>query len=161
MTVAYSADGSDRHGVVHRESDVSGGPVHEPETAPVSELYGTDIGNPEQVGEAGILTFRHTPLQDEGRHMVAASGEIDLATAPALRTELLAALVRHSPRLVLDLSGVTFLDSTGLAVLVAVHRRARAAGGELSLFGPQPVVRKLLGITYLDRVFPFYEGPGR
>src|SRR5690606_38106595 len=124
-----------------------------------TEPENAEAGRLEQVGEPGGLTFRHASLKDQGRHLVAAVGEIDLATAPALRTELLTALVRYSPRLVLDLSGVTFLDSTGLAVLVAVHRRARAEGGELSLAGPRPVVRKLLGITYLDRVFPIYEGP--
>lgn len=84
------------------------------------------------------------------------AGEVDVYTAPALRerlTDLLAAGVRH---VVVDTSGVTFLDSTGLGVLVGGRKRLHAHDGSLALAGgPERVVR-LLRLTGLVRYFPPY-----
>jgi anti-sigma B factor antagonist len=84
------------------------------------------------------------------------AGEIDLQTAPELRerlTDLVATGVRH---LIIDASGITFLDSTGLAVLVAGHDRLRAHGGSLALAGNQERIVRLLRLTGLIRLFPPY-----
>jgi len=85
-------------------------------------------------------------------------GEIDLYTVPRLRGELSAALDGAGPvRLIIDLSGVDFCDSTGVNALLAAHRQAREAGGELELLAPRPGVRKILQVTGLETVFTVTE----
>ena len=83
-------------------------------------------------------------------------GEIDLYTAPTLReglSNLVATGVRH---VVIDTSDVTFLDSTGLGVLVGGLKRLRAHDGSLALAGGQERIVRLLRLTGLTRFFPPY-----
>jgi anti-anti-sigma factor len=79
------------------------------------------------------------------------SGELVMASSPALRHELLGLLRRGSSRLVLDLSGITLCDASGLAVLVGTSRRARLRGGSLSLAALSPPADALLHATGLDQ----------
>lgn len=82
------------------------------------------------------------------------SGEIDLYTAPRLHSELGAVLADGMPtRVVIDMSGVEFCDSTGMNVLLAAHRVAIERGGDLTLAAPRPPVRKILEVTGLQSVF--------
>ncbi|GAB3206286.1 anti-sigma B factor antagonist [Marinactinospora thermotolerans DSM 45154] len=85
--------------------------------------------------------------------MVAIRGEIDLYTAPRLHDELIGALDGGASRLIADLSGVDFCDSTGINVLLSAMKRAREKGGDLVLVAPRPAVTKILQITGLDAVF--------
>ncbi len=85
--------------------------------------------------------------------MVAAVGEIDLHTAPRLQEELAESQRGGSASVVVDLSDVEFCDSTGVNALLAALRDSRGKGGSLCLVSPQAAVRKVLGITGLDRVF--------
>jgi anti-sigma B factor antagonist len=88
------------------------------------------------------------------------TGEIDLYTAPRLHGELAAALAGDSAaRIVVDMSGVDFCDSTGMNVLLAAHRRAREQGGDLELASPRPAVRKVLQVTGLETVFTVMDDP--
>jgi anti-sigma B factor antagonist len=92
---------------------------------------------------------------------VTISGEIDLYTAPRLHSELAALLAEGMPaRVVIDMSGVEFCDSTGMNVLLSCLRRARERGGELEIADPKPAVRKILQVTGLDSVFTLVEDPG-
>ncbi|OJF14717.1 STAS domain-containing protein [Couchioplanes caeruleus] len=68
--------------------------------------------------------------------VVTVRGNLDLDTAPVLRTTLHQVLDRPLPRIVIDLSGVEFCDSTGLSAFVIGHRRAAAVGGWLRLAAP-------------------------
>jgi anti-sigma B factor antagonist len=87
-------------------------------------------------------------------------GEIDLYTVPRLQRELAGVLAASEPvRLVVDLSGVDFCDSTGVNVLLAAHRQAREHGGNLELAAPRPAVRKILQVTGLETVFTVVENP--
>lgn len=79
------------------------------------------------------------------------AGELDIASAPALREELLSLLRRRSSRLVIDLSKVSFCDASGLAVLVSTGRRARLLGGFLRLAAVSPQVGRVLQMTGLQR----------
>ncbi len=99
----------------------------------------------------------------QGEHIVmSVHGEIDLYTVPRLQRELAGVLAAGSPvRLVIDLSGVDFCDSTGVNVLLAAHRQARDAGGDLELAGPRPAVRKILQVTGLETVFTVIESPAQ
>lgn len=88
---------------------------------------------------------------DDGWSVARVAGELDVATAPRLREQLLAALTDGRRNLVLDLTGVAFLDSTGLGVIVGVLKRARTLGGDLRIVCPEGSVRRVFEITALDR----------
>lgn len=86
--------------------------------------------------------------------VVVTLAEVDVATADELRSELATAVKRHlaaadarSVPLTIDLSAVTFLDSTGLGAILDADRAVRAAGGRLELVGLQPTVRRVLEVT--------------
>ena len=83
-------------------------------------------------------------------------GEIDVYTAPELREEL-AVLQEAGPvHLVVDLTGVPFMDSTGLGVLVGALKRARTTGRDLRLVIDQEKVLKVFRITALTQVFQIH-----
>jgi anti-sigma B factor antagonist len=87
-------------------------------------------------------------------------GEIDLYTVPRLQRELASVLQTEGQvRLIVDLSGVDFCDSTGVNVLLAAHRQAREKGGDLELAAPRPAVRKILQVTGLETVFTVIDDP--
>jgi len=81
------------------------------------------------------------------------AGELDIATTPALRERLLSVFSPGVRLLIIDLSGVSFGDVSGLAVLVATQRRARRLGITVRLAAPRPQVARLLRITGLDQCF--------
>lgn len=85
--------------------------------------------------------------------VVAASGEIDVATAPELRDQLVALITDGSAHVIMDLEDVDFIDSTGLGVLVGAVRRARAADGDVRLVCTNSRILKIFGVTGLDEVF--------
>lgn len=92
-------------------------------------------------------------LPREGSVTVRLVGEIDMATAPKIRDAALCAMRQHAPTIHLDLSGVTFMDSTGLEVLLATRRHAELEGGQLHLVDPTRSVLRVLEITGVDRLF--------
>ncbi|GAA2208898.1 hypothetical protein GCM10009850_043560 [Nonomuraea monospora] len=79
------------------------------------------------------------------------SGDIDIFTSAALRGHLLDTLRTSASVLVLDLSGVTYCDAGGLAVLIGVQRRARAQGVTVAVVAPPPFLSRLLRVTGLGR----------
>jgi anti-sigma B factor antagonist len=98
--------------------------------------------------------------RSQGDHtVVSVAGEIDLYTAPRLQSELTSALGASPARLVVDMSGVDFCDSTGINVLLAALRVARERGGELMLAGPGSATRKVLQVTGLESVFTVLDDP--
>ena len=80
-------------------------------------------------------------------------GEIDLLTAPLFREAGLAATRLHAPSIRLDLSGVTFMDLTGLEALLAIRRRAVRDGVEFHLLVPRRNVTRVLEATRTARLF--------
>jgi anti-sigma B factor antagonist len=91
--------------------------------------------------------------EDRGWTVLAVSGELDMATAPAVRERLHALLAEGHDRLIVDLDNVGFLDSTALGVLVGVLKRVRTQDGDLRLVCNQPRVLKVFEITRLDQAF--------
>jgi anti-sigma B factor antagonist len=83
-------------------------------------------------------------------------GEVDVYTAPKLRERLVDMVNAGHTHIVVDLSRVEFLDSTGLGVLVGAHRRLRARDGSLDLVCPHERVLKVFRITGLDNVFDIH-----
>lgn len=85
--------------------------------------------------------------------IVAVAGEIDLLTAPALRERLISAIDGGADRLVLDLSAVGFIDSSGLGTLIAAHKRLREREGEFIIVATARAILSVLTLTGLDKVF--------
>ena len=83
----------------------------------------------------------------------AVSGEIDMDSAPRLREQVIEQLSDGAHRLVIDMSDVTFMDSSGLSALVAILKRIRDHDGELRLVVTRERTMKLFRITSLDSVF--------
>jgi anti-sigma B factor antagonist len=89
--------------------------------------------------------------------VLSVSGEVDLATAPQLRQQLVDLVADGHRRIVVDLSRTDFLDSTGLGALVVGLKRLRAHDGEMRVVCTTPRVRKVFEITHVDRVLPLFE----
>jgi anti-sigma B factor antagonist len=85
--------------------------------------------------------------------VVSLSGDLDLATAPRLRDELLRLSNRGTRAVMVDLAQLEFIDSSGLGVLVSAMRRFREHGGDLALQSPKPAAHKILEMTGLTKVF--------
>jgi anti-sigma B factor antagonist len=91
--------------------------------------------------------------EENGWGVLEVQGEIDLHTSPQLRQAIVGFLERGQNQIVIDLSRVGFMDSSGLGVLVAGLKRAKERGGKLAVVSTQGSVQKVLSITGLDRVF--------
>jgi len=89
----------------------------------------------------------------DGQYRLRLSGELDLATAPWLRDHLAGIAANGAECVVVDVSGLSFIDSTGLSVLVDGWKRLRERGGDLVLESPSPAVAKVLDIAGLKDVF--------
>jgi anti-sigma B factor antagonist len=97
-------------------------------------------------------------VERNGYSVLAVSGEVDVATVPRLREQLHGLVAQGSNKIVVDLDGVDFLDSTGLGVLVGALKRVRGAeGGELHLVCTQPRIRKVFEVTGLTKVFSLFD----
>jgi anti-sigma B factor antagonist len=90
---------------------------------------------------------------DEQRHVVAVTGEIDLFTAPELKTVLSEAVEAGRTRIVVDLSETSFLDSTALGVLIGAVKRLRSRNGVLTIVNTDANIAKTFEITGLDQIF--------
>jgi anti-anti-sigma factor len=96
------------------------------------------------------VTFKLAHDVQEGVALVAVSGELDLATVPELRTALGTAAADRSASLVVDVSGVSFIDSTALGALLRSNDELRSNGVHMVMACPPGPVRRLLTMTSLD-----------
>jgi anti-sigma B factor antagonist len=102
------------------------------------------------------MDLRLDVSEQNGWSVVEVGGEIDVATAPRLREQLISLVNQGSHRIVVDLTAVDFLDSTGLGVLVGALKRVRTHDGDLSLVCDEPRILKVFEITGLTKVFAMY-----
>ena len=101
-----------------------------------------------------------TAVEDrDGAIVVRLAGELDLYNAHLVRDALLAAAKREPERLVIELSEVTFIDSTGLGVLIEARTKLKNRGAFL-LAGPGLETRRALEISGLDRHFAVHDSLG-
>jgi anti-anti-sigma factor len=98
--------------------------------------------------EAGL---RREQLADHT--VITLTGDLDVSSAPALRHRLDVALRDAGPHVVIDLSGVTFCDASGLALLTGARRGADPEGAAIVLAGPRPHMVRLLRVSGLSRMF--------
>ncbi len=90
-----------------------------------------------------LIDVRH----DKGRAVVSLRGELDLASAPLLQSELDSSQIASASMLVLDLEELKFIDSTGLRVLLSAYEQAQQRGQEFAVTEGSPQVQRLLSIT--------------
>ena len=90
--------------------------------------------------------------------VVALDGEIDLHESPAVLEKLNPLISRKLPSIHLDMSRVSYIDSSGLAAIIDAMQRVQAYGGEFALFAMRESVRKIFEISRLDQVFKIYPG---
>jgi len=93
----------------------------------------------------------------DGYAVVTLRGELDLADAAVVAAELAQVAVREPGIIVVDLAGLEFIDSSGVAALACGRRQARQAGGDLMLAAPQRRVIRVLAIVRLAEAFSIYE----
>ncbi|MEW2465072.1 STAS domain-containing protein [Streptomyces sp. NPDC046994] len=86
------------------------------------------------------------------------SGELDLPNAAVLRNHVEQLALVHGHRLVIDLSGLTFCDSSGITTLFAARQHTQAAGADIVLADVPAHTLRNLGIIGLDQVFTFWTG---
>ena len=80
------------------------------------------------------------------------AGSIDGTNAAAAEAELKSILESEGPNLILDLSGVDYLSSAGLRVVLVAAKSTRASGGKLVLAGPRPAISEILAMSGFDRI---------
>ena len=90
--------------------------------------------------------------------VVPLEGEIDLHESPQVMDRLNPLIARKSPCVHLDLSKVSYIDSSGLAVFIDAMQRIQSYGGEFALVAMRDSVRKILEIARLDQIFKIYPG---
>ena len=99
------------------------------------------------------VNFDVAESEHNGTPVLTVRGEVDVSTAPELRERLLGLAERGATTAVVDLSEVSFVDSTALGVLVSGVKRLRSGGGDLRLVVTEPHISKVFEITGLTEVF--------
>jgi anti-anti-sigma factor len=102
------------------------------------------------------LSIDVTNLNASGGQLFALHGSLDIATSPSLRAALMEAAERERHEIVVDLSNLEFLDSTGLGALIGAHKRALEHQGSVRLVAQEGQILRLLRITGLLDVFSVY-----
>jgi anti-sigma B factor antagonist len=112
---------------------------------------------PDRAGTGDAVVAVRVTSEDVGeRSVVAVSGEIDVASADAMRERLNQLVSAGRTSLVVDLTAVQFMDSTGLGVLVGTLKKVRGAGGSLDLVIDGDRLLRLFRLTSLDQVFTIH-----
>lgn len=89
--------------------------------------------------------------------VVTVAGELDVVGGPELRQAVMAEVAAGNHLLVLDLTGVDFVDSFGLGVVIGALKRTRLLDGDLRVVVPEPRVRRVFEVCDLDRVFTLHD----
>ncbi len=120
-------------------------PVDEGEALPDHPTEEVSSLRPHAQVEVEVLA----PEASTGAPVIAIRGEVDLSNAASLQSEIDQILGSDSGRVVLDLGSLTFIDSSGIAVLVRLHNRV----GSVQVRNPTAVVRRIIKVTGLEEAF--------
>ena len=94
---------------------------------------------------------------DEHTHVIEVEGQVDLYSAPDLKERALNVVDRGNTRVIIDLSKVSFMDSTGLGVLIGMLKRLRETNGSLALVVTDYDIERLFELTGLDGTFAIFR----
>ena len=95
--------------------------------------------------------------QEGGGHVLRPQGRLDAGTAGVFRAEVRDLLDAGSRSLVVDMGGVSFLDSGGIVAIISSVRLVRKAGGDLRIARPSPQANMVLELTSLNKVLPVHS----
>jgi anti-anti-sigma factor len=101
--------------------------------------------------------FRCEVVHEHESARIRAIGELDLATVPILKTEMDSLREVGFRRLILDLSNLDFIDSTGLRCILDTHSEARQDGFSIALIAGPPAVQRVFELTQTRATLPFIE----
>jgi anti-sigma B factor antagonist len=99
--------------------------------------------------------MKHEVIRKQGASIVVLKGDIDLESSPAAR-EVLLKSVEGIGKVLVDLSSVTYIDSSGVASLVEALQSAKRNGGKFALVAASDPTRRVLELARLDKVFTMY-----
>ncbi len=99
-----------------------------------------------------------TQKNKDGWVVLELSGEIDMSTGPQLRQTIVQRVQEGDIKIILDLSGIDFVDSTGLGVLIGGLKRTRSHGGDLQCVGLTEPLKEMFKLTGLDAVLYTEDG---
>lgn len=108
-------------------------------------------------GENHTMELEITTERGDGICTMSLQGEVDVYTAPRLKEAIIELIEAGCPRILVDLDGVGFIDSSGLGVLVGALRRAKEQDGTIRLVCTRENVLKIFRITGLDKVFAIFS----
>ena len=100
--------------------------------------------------------MEHSVRDEQGSLVVTLEGEVDLEHSPKAR-EVLLDCVGRAQKVVVDLSRVSYIDSSGVASLVEAFQQAKKSGRSFALAAINPAARRVLELARLDRVFTIHE----
>lgn len=90
---------------------------------------------------------------ENGTAIVVLSGEIDHHTAKNLRSELDKFVITMQPEiLAIDFSNITFMDSSGIGLIIGRYKLLKECGGQLEIHSPQPYIRRVLKLSGIERI---------
>jgi anti-anti-sigma factor len=120
--------------------------------------------------ESAIALLRQSPPGDDrvrllqihaadrgDRYVVAPRGDLDMSTVERLRRAVSQAEATDAERIVIDLSALTFMDSSGLKLLLEVHARSQADPDRLSIIRGPRRVQRVFELTRTETALPFFE----
>jgi anti-sigma B factor antagonist len=108
------------------------------------------------LGRAHVLLALTRMSPSEPHNVLPLHGEIDLNVSPQLASTFNEMIQAKPPRVVVDLTNVTYIDSSGLAVLIVGMQQVKEYGGKFALAGLQGDVRSILETARLDQFFSTY-----
>ena len=88
--------------------------------------------------------------------ILALDGEIDLHRSPEVKDTLAPLIARKTPRILVDFSAVTYIDSSGLAAMIETLQRIQSYGGKFAMFGLRESVKAVFEIARLDQIFRLF-----
>lgn len=99
------------------------------------------------------MDFQIKTSEKENKALIQVQGDVDMLTSPDLRDSLVPFFRPEIQKIVVDLSGVTFMDSSGIATLVEGLQWSRKQDSQFVLVAPGPTVMNALSLTKLDKIF--------
>lgn len=103
------------------------------------------------------LRIKSHVRQDTPYPVLVVSGEIDVFTAPLFKQAVVNLVADGHRHLFIDVSGVSFMDSSGFGALLGATKRLRPEGGSLILIGCNKTIQRMLHLTRLDTILGLYE----
>lgn len=98
-----------------------------------------------------------TEKEVNGISVIQIEGKLDINTFDILESKLNSLIERGIKKLLVDCTGLTFISSTGLRILIMAQKKLSAVGGVIGLFGLNETTRKIFDITVYDKLFPIFN----